>query len=202
MEVDPQILVQALLDAGFERLTPPEQRAYARLSWPSAPGRRCASLVVPLDTSAPEYEVMMRATLLELATFERTGQDLYEAFYRRRMSTVLDVQRHERRTGVRDEYVPEAQATVYELAKDRNEGKEPDDLHLTYESEMWRLRRDEARLRRELSETDELRERLAGLLDGVANALKGEPAELIWHSWHDLPEVAAELMRKLEEREK
>lgn len=29
---------------------------------------------------------------------------------------------------------------IYEYAKDRNQGREPDELHLAYEREMWRLR--------------------------------------------------------------
>lgn len=29
---------------------------------------------------------------------------------------------------------------IYEHAKDRNRGREPDDLHLAYERELWRLR--------------------------------------------------------------
>lgn len=39
-----------------------------------------------------------------------------------------------------------------ELAKDRNDGREPDDLHLAYEAELWRLRREEARLTAEVAE--------------------------------------------------
>lgn len=31
-------------------------------------------------------------------------------------------------------------AAIHERAKDRNEGREPDELHLAYEAEMWRLR--------------------------------------------------------------
>lgn len=31
---------------------------------------------------------------------------------------------------------------IYERAKDRNQGREPDDLHLAYETEMTRLRLD------------------------------------------------------------
>lgn len=30
--------------------------------------------------------------------------------------------------------------TIYEHAKDRNQGREPDELHLAYERELWRLR--------------------------------------------------------------
>jgi len=51
-------------------------------------------------------------------------------------------------------------------------------------SEVERLRADNEELHR-------LRERLAELLTGVANGLKGEPPELVMHDWSDLPELAA-----------
>lgn len=44
--------------------------------------------------------------------------------------------------------------------------------------------------RRSIDEYDELLTRLQALLTGTANALKGEPPELTWHDWSDLPEVA------------
>lgn len=47
-----------------------------------------------------------------------------------------------------------------------------------------------AALERERDECDALRERMADLLTRTTNALKGEPAELELHSWHDLPDVA------------
>ena len=43
-------------------------------------------------------------------------------------------------------------------------------------------------------EEDEVRTKLAGLLTGTANALKGPPGPLRAHSWHDLPDVAAAAM--------
>jgi hypothetical protein len=43
-------------------------------------------------------------------------------------------------------------------------------------------------------ECDALRARLAGLLTSTANALKGRPASGAWHSWHDLPELAASII--------
>jgi len=60
------------------------------------------------------------------------------------------------------------------------------------------------RLRADLMESDEIREKLRYLLTRTAAALKGEPPEGTWHSWHDLPEKATQLveaLRKLEERE-
>lgn len=48
------------------------------------------------------------------------------------------------------------------------------------------------RLHDERNEDDALREKLGGLLTGTANALKGEPNPLMHHSWHDLPEWAAD----------
>ena len=58
-------------------------------------------------------------------------------------------------------------------------------------------------LRADLVESDEISEKLGHLLTRTAAALKGEPPEGTWHSWHDLPEKAtqlAEALRKLEER--
>lgn len=42
----------------------------------------------------------------------------------------------------------------------------------------------------DIEDSDALRERMAGLLTGVANALKGPPPDLTWHDWSDLPAVA------------
>lgn len=42
------------------------------------------------------------------------------------------------------------------------------------------------RLHDERDEEDALRERMASLLTGTANALKGEPDPRMSHSWHDL----------------
>jgi hypothetical protein len=55
-------------------------------------------------------------------------------------------------------------ARMRELARDRNEGREPDELHLAYERELWELR---ARLNWVLAEaSDELRERYRRLGHG------------------------------------
>ena len=45
----------------------------------------------------------------------------------------------------------------------------------------------------ELEELTAQRDQLADILTRTANALKGQPAELAQHSWHDLPEVAQKL---------
>jgi hypothetical protein len=45
----------------------------------------------------------------------------------------------------------------------------------------------------EYKDTERLNARLSDLLTGVANALKGPPDPLSTHSWHDLPEVAADI---------
>ena len=45
----------------------------------------------------------------------------------------------------------------------------------------------------ELAELTAQRDKLADILTRTANALKGQPAELAQHSWHDLPEVAQRL---------
>src|SRR5512138_2725251 len=48
-----------------------------------------------------------------------------------------------------------------------------------------------ARLEQETDEYDQILGRQSELLIGVANALKGEPFELVMHDWSDLPAVAA-----------
>lgn len=45
----------------------------------------------------------------------------------------------------------------------------------------------------EIDELTAQRDKLADILTRTANALKGQPAELSSHSWHDLPEVAQRL---------
>ena len=70
--------------------------------------------------------------------------------------------------------------------------------------EIEALRADVERLRADLAESDEIREKLGHLLTRTAAALKGEPPEGVWHSWHDLPKKAtqlAEASREPEERE-
>ena len=52
-------------------------------------------------------------------------------------------------------------------------------------------------LRADLAESDEIREKLGHLLTRTAAALKGEPPEGVWHSWHDLPEKATQLAEAL-----
>jgi hypothetical protein len=49
----------------------------------------------------------------------------------------------------------------------------------------------------ETNDEDTLRTRMARLLTDTANALKGAPAELHRHSWHDLPEIAARMNEAL-----
>ena len=51
----------------------------------------------------------------------------------------------------------------------------------------------------EIEELTAQRDKLADILTRTANALKGQPAELSEHSWHDLPEVAQKL--KVEQQE-
>lgn len=45
---------------------------------------------------------------------------------------------------------------------------------------------------------DRILGRMTALLLGVANALKGEPDELTWHDWSDLPAVAKALVQELD----
>ena len=56
-------------------------------------------------------------------------------------------------------------------------------------------------LRTDLMESDEIREKLGHLLTRTAAALKGEPPEGVWHSWHDLPEKAAQLAERVQRDE-
>jgi len=57
-------------------------------------------------------------------------------------------------------------------------------------AEIEKLRAEVEKLRADLMESDEIREKLSHLLTRTAAALKGEPPEGVWHSWHDLPERA------------
>lgn len=59
---------------------------------------------------------------------------------------------------------------------------------------------EEDRLRQEVEEYADLTGRMSRLLTLTANALKGEPDELKWHDWSDLPVVAAELVAQLQPR--
>ena len=55
-----------------------------------------------------------------------------------------------------------------------------------------------AELRQESKDSDKLRERLAELLTGVANALKGTPPSNVLHDWSDLPAKVATLRGTVE----
>ena len=50
------------------------------------------------------------------------------------------------------------------------------------------------RLRAEVDECDQLRERMADILHRTADALHGGPLENGLWSWHDLPELAEEAL--------
>jgi hypothetical protein len=49
---------------------------------------------------------------------------------------------------------------------------------------------------KDLLEERALRERLADILTRTANALKGTPPPTVFHSWHDLPAMAARMRRE------
>lgn len=51
----------------------------------------------------------------------------------------------------------------------------------------------------DLRESCEVRDKMRHVLEATARALKGDPPEGMWHSWHDLPEMAAQLAEALEE---
>jgi len=53
-------------------------------------------------------------------------------------------------------------------------------------------------LKDDLYDETRLREKLAGLLERTANALKGQPEPLHSHDWSDLPKVAAQLKEDLD----
>lgn len=82
-------------------------------------------------------------------------------------------------------------ATVDQVAAEA----EASDAH----AENERLLAEVERLRADLMESDEIREKLRHLLTRTAAALKGEPPEGVWHSWHDLPERAERLKEALED---
>ena len=67
----------------------------------------------------------------------------------------------------------------------------------TQAAEIEALRAEVERLRADLAESEEIREKLGHLLTCTAAALKGEPPAGVWHSWHDLPEKAAQLAEAL-----
>lgn len=48
---------------------------------------------------------------------------------------------------------------------------------------------------REAFECHKLNQRMAGLLNRIAAALKGDPGPHRMHSWHDLPDLAAQAMQ-------
>jgi hypothetical protein len=53
-------------------------------------------------------------------------------------------------------------------------------------------------MQKHIGEQHRLLRRMDALLTRTANVLKGQPDELEWHDWSDLPEVAAALMEKLQ----
>ena len=67
--------------------------------------------------------------------------------------------------------------------------------------EIEQLRAEVERLRTDLMESDEIREKLGHLLTRTAAALKGEPPAGVWHSWHDLPEKATQLAERVQRDE-
>lgn len=71
-----------------------------------------------------------------------------------------------------------------------------------YTDEIATLKAKLAALEQEANEEDALRERMSGLLTKSVNAIRGEPAELSLHSWHDLPELCNRLVEKLADQTK
>lgn len=75
--VDPYRLIAALEEEDFE-VVGRRAGAHARLAWPRG-GQRRTSLIIPLDSSAPEYEEMLGAVLQELAGAARLGENVRRA---------------------------------------------------------------------------------------------------------------------------
>lgn len=67
-------------------------------------------------------------------------------------------------------------------------------------AENARLQAEVKMLRTDLMESDEIRETLGQILTRTAAALKGDPPAGVWHSWHDLPELAAAIRERLGEK--
>lgn len=69
-----------------------------------------------------------------------------------------------------------------------------------------RMQHKVADLEGEISISDELREKMAGILTRSVNAIRGDPEPLHLHSWHDLPElidqVNVDLLEALLDRQK
>jgi hypothetical protein len=55
---------------------------------------------------------------------------------------------------------------------------------------------DNARLREEAAEYEQLTGRISMLLTATANALKGNPSKGMLHDWSDLPWVARAMVRR------
>ena len=66
------------------------------------------------------------------------------------------------------------------------------------EEEVLTLRGKNRQLKSELKEEEELRGRMEKILHETANALHGGPLEHGSWSWHDLPELAAQLLKDKE----
>jgi hypothetical protein len=54
-------------------------------------------------------------------------------------------------------------------------------------------------LKQEMADDYKTSFRMAKLLDGVCDALKGKPPKLTLYSWHDLPKIARQKMKMLRE---
>lgn len=72
-QVDPQMLVQALLRNGWAE-TGFRTNDYVRLKWPPDHDPRGRNLVVPLDRAAPEYAEMMGGVLAKLDAAAASGR--------------------------------------------------------------------------------------------------------------------------------
>lgn len=71
--VDPLCLVELLQAAGWTKVGG-RSGEYVRLAWPTRSGSRDRSLMVSLDTTAPEHPDLLAAALTELADAARVGR--------------------------------------------------------------------------------------------------------------------------------
>lgn len=85
------------------------------------------------------------------------------------------------------------QALLAEVDKSARFLRDLHDSLLTAERQARRI----AELEEGSADEDELRFRMAGLLTGTANALKGAPKPTYSHDWSDLPKVATALQADL-----
>jgi hypothetical protein len=87
VNVDPGQLVNVLQRAGFT--VAGHGAHHVRLAWPDPAGHQ-GSLMVPLDTAAPEYEELMLGVQRQLADFVRAGQNIFAELFNHGLTEMLE----------------------------------------------------------------------------------------------------------------